>query len=156
MATAPVTVRAEAFIRAAALVHDGKYDYRLVPETYRSAHHKATIICPDHGPFAQTPASHKKGQGCPDCGGRVGASVTARRDRFIAGATAKHGHRFDYSGVVFVDQRTPVTIMCRDHGTFTQRPTNHLSGSTCPTCAHIDRTASRVPKLLGASLSQAL
>jgi hypothetical protein len=156
MGSAPIQDRAEAFIRDATRIHNGKYDYQLVPNTYRSAHQKATIICPLHGRFEQPPASHKKGQGCPHCGGRAGASVEARRDRFIAGAVAKHGHRYDYSEVTFVDQRTPVTIICGDHGRFEQRPTNHLSGSTCPTCAHADRTAARVPKLLGAAISQSL
>lgn len=154
MAPQPINVRAAAFIAAATTTHGDKYDYRLVPNMYRSAHGKVTIICPLHGTFNQTPASHQKGQGCPDCGGRVGASVAARRDRFVSGAIAKHGNRYDYTEVVFVDQRTEVTIGCRDHGAFRQRPTNHVSGRGCPTCAHADRTAARVPKLLGAAISQ--
>lgn len=135
MASSSTTIRAEAFIARALSVHNGKYDYRLVASSYRSAHEKATIICPLHGPFQQAPASHTKGQGCPHCGGRVGASTEARRDRFIAGAHARHGHRYIYDAVVFIDQRTPVEIRCYEHGSFQQRPTNHINGSGCPSCA---------------------
>lgn len=156
MASTSTAVRAEAFVRDATTVHNGKYDYKLVPGTYKSAHEKATIICPAHGSFEQAPASHKKGQGCPHCGGRAGASTEARRDRFIAGARRKHGNQYDYSAVVFVDQRTPVVILCPEHGAFTQRPTNHLHGSACHTCAHSARTAARLPKVLGAAISQRL
>lgn len=150
------SVRAAAFVARAASVHNGKYDYRLVASSYRSAHEKTTIICPLHGEFQQAPASHTKGQGCPHCGGRVGASTAARRDRFISGAIARHGHRYNYDAVDFVDQRTPVEIRCADHGPFQQRPTNHIHGSGCPSCGHAARTEARLEKLLGARISQAL
>lgn len=156
MASSSTRARAEAFIVRATTVHRGKYDYSMVASSYRSAHEKATIICPLHGTFRQAPASHTKGQGCPDCGGRVGASVQARRERFIAGATTQHGHRYDYDAVVFIDQRTPVEIRCRDHGSFQQRPTNHIHGSGCPKCGHDARTAARLEKVLGARISQSL
>lgn len=156
MASSSTFVSAEAFIRDARVVHSDKYDYRLVPGSYRSAHEKATIICPLHGEFKQAPASHKKGQGCPHCGGRAGASVEARRDRFIAGARRTHGDRYDYSEVIFLDQRTPVIIRCPEHGPFTQRPTNHLHGSACLSCAHDARTLARMPKVLGVAISQRL
>lgn len=103
MASSSTSVRAAAFVSRATSVHNGKYDYRLVASSYRSAHEKATIICPLHGEFQQAP-SHTKGQGCPHCGGRVGASTAARRDRFISGAIARHGYRYDYNAVEFVDR----------------------------------------------------
>lgn len=156
MASSSTSIRAEAFIARATTVHNGKYDYSMVMSSYRSAHEKATIVCPRHGAFQQTPASHAKGQGCPHCGGRVGASADARRERFIAGAMARHGLRYNYEAVNFVDQRTPVAIQCREHGPFQQRPTNHIHGSGCPSCGHAARTAARVDKLLGARISQAL
>lgn len=54
------------FVAEAKLVHGDKYDYSLVD--YRSTHIKVEIICPDHGSFAQTPASHTKTKcGCPEC-----------------------------------------------------------------------------------------
>jgi len=53
------------FIAQADLIHDGFYDYSLA--IYVNGKTKTTIICPDHGEFQQTPASHLNGQGCPKC-----------------------------------------------------------------------------------------
>lgn len=137
--------RAEAFIHAAAEKHDGRYDYSRVPAEYVNAHTKVTIGCPDHGDFVQEPNEHKRGQRCPDCSGRRGSRPETRHDTFLAHARERHGDRYDYSLVRYVDQHTDVIIVCRLHGAFTQRPTNHLSGaspSNCPECAGRTRRAS--------------
>lgn len=44
------------FIETANNIHGEKYDYSLVE--YTQTHNKVTIICPEHGQFQQTPASH--------------------------------------------------------------------------------------------------
>jgi len=54
------------FILKAKEIHGDKYDYLLVE--YKGAHLKVKIICPEHGEFEQTPASHLSGSGCPVCG----------------------------------------------------------------------------------------
>ena len=46
-------------------VHGDKYDYRNV--IYTKMINKVEIICHEHGSFYQTPHSHLKGQGCPEC-----------------------------------------------------------------------------------------
>ena len=45
--------------------------------------------------------------------------------------------RYLYSQVNYVNDSTPVTIICRKqgHDTFTQSPTHHLQGKNCPECA---------------------
>lgn len=48
-------------------VHGVKYDYSSV--VYKGSHTKIDIKCNIHGVFKQTPATHKKGSGCPKCGG---------------------------------------------------------------------------------------
>lgn len=55
----------------------------------------------------------------------------------IAKFRAKHGRRYDYSEVIYIDIKTPVTIICREsgHGRFPQIPHNHINGTGCPTCA---------------------
>ena len=53
---------------------------------------------------------------------------------FIERARAVHGDRYDYSQVEYVNYQTEVTIICRDHGPFEQKPTNHLSGCGCAEC----------------------
>lgn len=57
----------EKFISRAKLVHCNKYDYSNV--IYATAHEKVEIICPEHGSFWQSPATHTMGNkaGCPGC-----------------------------------------------------------------------------------------
>lgn len=56
------------FIEMANKVHENKYRYENV--VYDGSFCKVTIVCPEHGEFRQTPASHMQGIGCPDCGKR--------------------------------------------------------------------------------------
>lgn len=56
----------EEFIERAIKVHGDYYDYSEVE--YVDAFTKVKIICPEHGPFYQTPADHVNGgKGCPVC-----------------------------------------------------------------------------------------
>lgn len=46
-----------------------------------------------------------------------------------------HGDRYDYSLInAYTNRRTPVPIICREHGVFYQKPDKHLSGQGCPLC----------------------
>ena len=56
-------------------------------------------------------------------------------EEFIAKAKAMHGDIYDYSKVKYVDSKTEVCIICREHGEFKQKPKNHLSGYGCPICS---------------------
>ena len=118
----------EEFIEKANAVHCDRYDYSRVE--YAGTHTKVTIICPDHGPFPQTPASHLRNRGCPDCGG----TKQLTSETFIEKAIAIHGDRYDYSLVEYVNYDTPITIICPDHGPFPQTPDSHLIKSGCPDC----------------------
>lgn len=54
---------------------------------------------------------------------------------FIRAARKKHGDRYDYSRVVYHNNRTNVEIICVTHGPFPQTPTKHLdAGQGCPKC----------------------
>ena len=56
-------------------------------------------------------------------------------EEFIAKAKAMHGDRYDYSKVQYVNATTKVCIICKDHGEFWQRPSNHIAGRGCTKCA---------------------
>lgn len=56
-------------------------------------------------------------------------------EEFITKATALHGNRYDYSSVVYKDSKTPVIIICKTHGSFSQAPTKHLQPCGCKKCA---------------------
>lgn len=54
---------------------------------------------------------------------------------FIKNAIATHGDRYDYSLVNYRGCRAPVTIICKKHGQFEQKPFIHIGGHGCPLCA---------------------
>lgn len=123
----------EAFIARARATHGDLYDYSLVE--YKNNHIKATITCPQHGEFQQTPGNHThktNPQGCPTCGGR---SVWTT-ERFITEATQIHGRKYSYDKVNFSDSVTGVIIACPEHGEFVQDAQHHIGRKQgCPKCA---------------------
>jgi len=58
---------------------------------------------------------------------------------FIDRAQKVHGDRYDYSKAVYVSGATKMTIICPIHGVFEQRPSNHMKGIGCSTCAGTKR-----------------
>ena len=117
------------FSEKASAIHNGKYDYSKLK--YLNSHTKVCIVCPEHGEFYQTPSSHLNGRGCPICG----CSLKSNTIEFIEKAKAIHNEKYDYSKVEYVNASTPVVIICREHGEFSQTPHNHLSGKGCPKCS---------------------
>lgn len=53
---------------------------------------------------------------------------------FIEKAKLKHGVKYDYRNVNYINAKTKVKILCTSHGEFLQAPTDHLSGVGCPKC----------------------
>lgn len=58
-------------------------------------------------------------------------------EEFIAKARIKHGDKFDYSKVKYINNHTKVCIVCPIHGDFWQMPMSHLVGKGCEQCRHI-------------------
>ena len=63
------------------------------------------------------------------------------REEFIERARIVHNDRYDYSNVVYTNNRTKVRIICPVHGEFLQAPGKHLSGQGCPKCSGRNKTA---------------
>lgn len=127
----------EEWIAASTEVKNGKYTYQDV--VYLGGRVKVEITCPEHGNFWQQAASHKDdGKGCPECG-RLGtiAGQILGDEGFIEKSTKLNGERYDYSLVNYVNSKTPVTIICREHGKFSCLPNDHLQGHHCPTCGRV-------------------
>jgi hypothetical protein len=53
------------FVEKAIAIHSTTYDYSRTE--YINSKTKVTIICPHHGEWSSTPASHLSGRGCPIC-----------------------------------------------------------------------------------------
>ena len=118
----------EKFIERARDVHGNRYDYSKV--NYINNHTRVCIICPEHGEFWQTPGNHLMGAGCPRCFGKIKKTS----EEFISDAIKKHGTKYDYSKVNYINSSTKVCIICPEHGEFWQTPNSHLRGNGCPVC----------------------
>ena len=62
-----------------------------------------------------------------------------KRKKFIEKAEKRHGDKYDYTKVDYVDSLTKVCIICPEHGEFWQTPQAHVRGNGCPKCANIRR-----------------
>lgn len=58
------------------------------------------------------------------------------QEEFIEKAKEKHGDKYDYSKVKYVNTNTPVTIICRKHGEFDVRPADFIRSKygSCHQC----------------------
>lgn len=113
--------------------HGARYDYSKVSYISRST--EVTIICKEHGEFKQLPFTHWNGNNCPKCSRtRISVSMIADVEKVITGFKKVHGNRYDYSKVIYINSYTKVEIVCKDHGSFTQKPNNHNRGQGCPKC----------------------
>jgi very-short-patch-repair endonuclease len=131
----------EQYVKRAIVVHENKYDYSKV--NYINADTKITIICKEHGEFEQIPDFHLNRKcGCPKCANNVTLTTT----EFIDRACKNHGSTYDYSQVEYVNNRTHISIICKEHGQFTQTPTRHLAGDGCPHC--INKTEHKFLEIL--------
>lgn len=124
----------EEFINKAKKIHGEKYDYSKVE--YVNAHTKIIIICKLHGEFLQTPNSHLSGSGCPDC---CEHNHKYTKEEFIEKSIKKHGEKYDYSKVDYINNSTKVCLICPQHGEFWIKPSNHLYGQGCFKCYHDSR-----------------
>jgi hypothetical protein len=104
-----------------------------------------------HGPFQQTPDNHLVGQNCPECGKEIAIEKNKKRTirrtidnsnksttkEFIRKSIEKHGEKYDYSKVEYVNCKTKVIIICPIHGQFLQSPCDHLRSHGCRSCGII-------------------
>ena len=118
----------EQFIQQSKNIHGDRYDYSKVE--YKNCKSPIMIICKEHGEFQQTPEVHYLGGGCSKCAGRYQPST----EEFIERAREIHGDTYDYSKVSYINSNTKVTIICKTHGEFQQRPQKHLIKRGCDIC----------------------
>lgn len=79
----------KSWIKWAQDVHGSKYSYKKV--VYVANDKKVIIGCKEHGDFAQEPANHVRGHGCPKC-------KFANVNRFLRRVVSIRGKEFDIQG----------------------------------------------------------
>jgi hypothetical protein len=57
------------------------------------------------------------------------------KDIFILKSIEKHGDKYNYSLVEYIGSTFKVNILCKQHGVFTMKPKEHLSGQGCIKCS---------------------
>ncbi len=125
----------ENYILEAKLIYGDEYDYSKT--VYNGARKTIVIICPEHGEFEKYPNLHLKGAGCLQVETVQPNTHLQRKEgrKFIEKAIEKYGPKFDYSKILYIDKRTPITIGCPNHGDFSQAPIIHLKKETIHGCA---------------------
>lgn len=113
------------------IVHKNKYSYQLLEEEYKSNKSIITFICPIHGEQHIKALKHLQGQGCKYCSHQ---SYPHTFDSFSLIANQVHNNRYDYLKETYIDNETPMTMICPIHGEFQQMPKNHLQGCGCQQC----------------------
>jgi hypothetical protein len=113
------------FITKSNIKHENKYTY---PKTvYVGKEIKVIITCDKHGDFEQTPHNHLYGKGCRECQyEELSLLERMSQDEFIRRSNIVHDFFYDYSKVIYKNNRTKVEIICPLHGSFWQRPCAHL------------------------------
>lgn len=136
-----ISYNTDIFVKKAKAVHGRRYDYSKVD--YKGSQVPVIIICNKHGEFKQRPSDHLKGHGCKWCNNSQDYKKIGTK-RFIERARKVHGNKYDYSKVEYVNINTLVTIICKKHGEFKQRPGDHTKkGYGCPYCANELRGSDR-------------
>lgn len=135
--TGNLRISQEQFIIRANNKHKFKYNYDL--SIFTGIHKKVIIICPIHGAFEQSAASHiNHGNGCQKCAKiERGLSKRTKLEEFIIRSNKLHKNKYLYDLVKLKTHHDNITIICPIHGKFLQSPSNHLSGRGCTKCKYI-------------------
>lgn len=143
------TQTAEELLQRCVEAHNGKYTYEKAD--FALSRDKIIITCPEHGDFQQAVNLHYQGQGCPKCANeRIRVGQRKSGIEFVMSAVEVHGNVYRYRLLDYVNSKTPVEIACGVHGSFYQRPNDHLDGHGCPTCARVTRGRSKSSSEFGA------
>ena len=119
------------FIKNARNIHGFRYNYSKVK--YNNSTTDVIIICAKHGEFPQRPGNHikKKPCNCPKCSGKYKPTT----EEFISKCKKKYPNKFDYSEVIYVNQKTKITLKCLTCNNYIY-PTadRHLNSGGCSIC----------------------
>ncbi len=124
--------KTEKFIEKSKIIHLDKYDYNN--SIYINNYSKVEIICKEHGSFFQKPLYHSA-HGCPKCGRiRMKNSKIDNSNKWLEDFIKVHKDRYDYSKSIYNGAKNKIEIICKEHGPFLQRVSDHRTGKGCPKC----------------------
>ena len=123
------------FIEKSIQIWGNKYDYSKTK--YIEADDKVIIICNKHGEFEQIPSNHYK-YGCASCGREKNVRNNELKEKckkdFEIKSNIVHNNLYNYTKTDYIDAKTKVIVICKEHGEFNISPNNHLRGKGCIYC----------------------
>ena len=128
------TKTVQQFIKEAITIHGDTYDYSKV--VYTKNYNKVIIVCKLHGEFTQVAATHLNGSGCQECASAKSSAEQVKSScEFILEANQRHGYKYGYDNLVYINAKEKVTVTCPEHGNFSVQANSHLQGSGCARCS---------------------
>ena len=73
--------------------------------------------------------------------------MKSNTEQFIEKARKVHGDKYNYNLVDYINNHSKIIIVCSVHGSFSQIPSNHLSGAACRKCANTTTTEEFLEKI---------
>lgn len=110
-------------------VHGEKYDYSKTE--YVSSKTPLAIECKKHGTFHQLLCNHLKGCGCPSCGGNKRITTEEYVNRLKKSC---NNENIVFDKIKYVNNHTPITLVCKMHGEWQTLPSSLLNNIECPNC----------------------
>jgi hypothetical protein len=135
----------DSFIKKSIQIWGNKYNYSKT--NYIGSNNKVIIICDKHGEFEQLPSNHYI-YGCGICGReknvrRIELNEKSKNN-FEINSNNIHNNFYDYTKSVYIDAKTKVIVICKEHGEFNVSPNNHLRGKGCRKCGTIKMANSKI------------
>jgi hypothetical protein len=114
----------DSFILRAKEVHGEFYDYSKVD--YVDITTKVTLVCPVHGDYQIIPNNHIHGHGeCISCGVERRKAQKWMQFEDKISKIPEYSH-MDFSGSVYINNRTPIKARCTKHNEYFTATTNKL------------------------------
>ena len=114
-------------------IHNNKYNYSKV--IWKGVDIDIIVECPTHGEFEIRPADHKRVRGCHSCLKEIFVPHNKLdTQKFIEKSIEIRGNKYDYTKSIYIDAKTKLIIICKEHGEFEQTPNSHLNGNGCRKC----------------------
>jgi predicted nucleic-acid-binding Zn-ribbon protein len=126
------------FIKQASKKHNNLYDYSLIEKDTFCPQDKQKILCPYHGKFEICSAyGHLRGRRCVECGKTYARNKHMHTTESIISKFVKiHGDTYNYSLVNYKGYAKPVQVVCKIHGIFEVKPSDHVHDETgCLKCS---------------------
>lgn len=115
-------------------LHKGAYKY--IEEQFPAKLYSILdIVCSVHGAFKQIARNHIRTCGCTECGKiKSSLSRTLGKDNYLERVNTIHSHKYTYDLSMYKNTQSTITIICKEHGMFTQKANKHLQGQGCMQC----------------------